>query len=95
MSFFGFTAPTAEQAKKKQAPQPRHRGRVDLEDAHREVADVLAVWRQVSLWPDAAPFDGGVWDSWPQRLAQGVAFLKAESAAVLAYLRHEEAAHGS
>lgn len=54
------------------------------------MADVLAVWRSVSLWPDAQPFSGGVWDSWPKRLADGVAFLAAESKVVTAYL-HQEA----
>lgn len=59
--------------------------------AHEEVADVLAVWREVSRWPDSPPFAGGVYDSWPRRIAQGIAFLRAESAAISAYLRHLEA----
>lgn len=63
---------------------------VDVDEAHAAVADVLAVWREVSRWPDAAPFTGGVFDDWPRRLSQGIAFLKGESAAVVAYLRHLE-----
>lgn len=62
---------------------------VDIDEAHHEVADVLAVWREVSLWPDAPPFTGGV-DDWPRRLSQGIAFLRHESAAIVAYLRHQE-----
>lgn len=88
MGFFGFTPEWDDKGKPK-APQPRHRGVVDIDEAHRAVADVLAVWRSVSLWPDAPPFTGGVWDAWPKRLAEGVAFLKAEAAVVQAYLRQE------
>jgi hypothetical protein len=62
-----------------------------VDAAHTELADVLAVWREVSRWPDSPPFTGGVFDDWPRRLAQGIAFLRGESAAVVAYLRHLEA----
>lgn len=90
MGFFGFTPEWTKEGKPAPA-QPRHRGVVDIDVAHREVGDVLAVWRSVSLWPDAPPFTGGVWDAWPRRLAEGVAFLKAEAAVVQAYLRQEAA----
>lgn len=90
MGQFGFTAPRpAKKGEARQAPQYRWKGVVDIDEAHHEVADVLAVWRDVSLWADAPPFAGGVED-WPRRLSQGIAFLKAESAAVVAYLRHLE-----
>lgn len=88
MGFFGLTPEWDDKGKPK-PPQPRHRGVVDIDEAHRAVGDVLAVWRTASLWPDAPPFAGGVWDSWPKRLAEGLAFLKAESAVVQAYLRQE------
>lgn len=93
MGFFGFT-PEWDSKGKPKPPQPRHRGVVDIDQAHREVADVLAVWRAAQLAPDAPAFSGGVWDAWPKRLAEGLAFLRAEAAVVTAYLRHEEAAHG-
>lgn len=89
--FFGFTV-RVDAKGKATGVDARHRGVVDIDEAHREVADVLAVWRSVSLWPDAQPFTGGVWDAWPKRLAEGVAYLRAESRAVMAYLQHEEAA---
>jgi hypothetical protein len=63
---------------------------VDLDAAHREVADVLDVWREVSLWPDSPPFTGGVFDAWPRRIARGIALLRSESHAVLSYLTHLE-----
>lgn len=63
---------------------------MDLDVAHREIADVLDVWREVSRWPDSPPFTGGVFDDWPRRLAHGVAFLRSESQAVLSYLMHLE-----
>jgi hypothetical protein len=88
MMFFGLTP------KHKSSPQPRWRGVVDIDEAHREVSDVLAVWREVARWPDAAPFAGGVWDDWPRRLAQGIAFLRGESAAVVAYLTSLEESRG-
>ncbi len=84
---FGFDPPS----KKGQTPQYRWKGIVDVDEARTAVADVLAVWREVSLWPDSPPFTGGVFDDWPRRLSQGVAFLRAESSAVIAYLRHLEA----
>lgn len=67
---------------------------MDIDEAHEAVADVLAVWREVARWPDAPPFTGGVFDDWPRRLAQGVAFLKGESSAVVAYLQHLEESRG-
>jgi hypothetical protein len=76
--------------KKGEAPQYRWKGVVDIDEAHAAVSDVLSVWREVSRWPDSPPFEGGVWDSWPRRLAQGIAFLKGETAAVVAYLRSLE-----
>lgn len=91
MGFFGLTAPM----EKGKAPQPRWLGVVDIDEAHEEVADILEVWRATSRWGEAAPFSGGVWDAWPQRLAQGLAFLRGELQAVVAYLRHEEANRGS
>ena len=86
IGYFGWTLST----KKGQSPQYRWKGVVDLDTAREEVADVLAVWREVSRWPEAPPFTGGVFDEWPRRLAQGVSFLRSESAAVVAYLRHME-----
>ena len=85
MGFFGFTTQPFKDGKPQPA-QPRWRGKVDIDEAYEAVRDVLEVWRSVMQWPEAAPFSGGVWDSWPQRLAQGVAFLRMESKAVQAYL---------
>lgn len=68
----------------------RWEGVVDIEEAHREMADVLEVWREVSLWPDSPPFTGGVFEAWPRRAARGIAFLRSESQAVLSYLMHLE-----
>jgi hypothetical protein len=53
------------------------------------VADIVAVWRSTSQWVDAPPFSGGVWDSWPKRIADGLAFMRSEAAVVKAYLRQE------
>lgn len=85
MGFFGFTL-------KGKRVEPRHRGVVSIDAAYTAVGDVLAVWRDVSSWPDAPPFSGGVWDAWPRRLAQGIALLKAETQAITMYLQHQEAA---
>lgn len=86
--FFGLTVKPPKKGQKKATVEPRFKAVVDIDEAHAEVADVLAAWRSTSAWPDAPPFTGGVWD-WPQRVAQGLAFLRAESAAVVAYLREE------
>lgn len=48
------------------------------------------MWREVAHWPAQPPFDGGVFTDWPRRLAHGIAFLRNESHAVVAYLRHME-----
>lgn len=82
--------PLKKDQKKPDPPQYRWKGVVDVDAAHLEVADVLAVWREVSQWPDSQPFTGGVFDAWPRRLAQGISFLRSESAAVFAYLTHLE-----
>jgi hypothetical protein len=68
----------------------RWKGTVDLDAAHREVADVLEVWREVSRWPDSPPFTGGVFDAWPRRLTRGISLLRSESQAVVSYLTHLE-----
>lgn len=85
MGFFGFTTQPLKDGKPQPA-QPRHRGRVDVDEAYAVVKDILEVWRAVASWEAAQPFSGGVWDSWPQRQAQGLAFLRVESKAVQAYL---------
>lgn len=95
MGFFGYNVQA------KGPPQPRWKGTreeprravVDIDEAHEAVRDILKVWRSTSSWPDAPPFSGGVWDSWPQRMAQGLSFLRNEMKAVSAYLQ-EEASRG-
>lgn len=87
---FGFTVQPKKDGRPV-APQYRHKGVVDIDEAHAEVGDILAVWRATSSWPDAPPFTGGVWDAWPARVAAGLAFLRSEVGAVTAYLRHLEA----
>lgn len=92
MGFFGFTTSTKDG---KTTVAPRWRDVPDIDEAHREVADVMAAWRAWREWPEAAPFSGGAFDSWPKRLAEGLAFLRAESRVVAEYLRYEEArGHG-
>lgn len=90
MGFFGYTAQA------KGAPQPRWRARVDVEAAIVAVTDVLAVWREVAMWPDAPPFSGGIFDAWPHRLARGLAVCRAEAQAVRDYLAGQQrtVAHG-
>lgn len=80
----------AARGQPKKSPQYRWKGVVDVEQAKREVSDVLEVWREVSRWPDSPPFTGGVYDEWPRRLAHGISFLRSESQAVHAYLMHLE-----
>lgn len=93
MGFFGLTVTQGKDGKPRLEPRWTHV--VDIDEAHEAVADILEVWRATSRWGEAPPFSGGVWDAWPQRLSQGLAFLRGEMQAVLAYLRHEEGkAHG-
>jgi hypothetical protein len=89
MGFFGLTPQWRDG--KPAAPQPRHLALVDIDEAHAKVADIVAVWRSTSQWVDAPPFSGGVWDSWPKRIADGLAFMRSEAAVVKAYLRQEAA----
>lgn len=89
MGFFGYSLQA------KAAPQPRWKGAApDVTDAIAAVADVLEVWREVALWPDAPPFAGGVWTDWPARLARGLALCKSEARAVVDYLQHGEVKRG-
>lgn len=88
MGFFGFTTQPPKDGKPVPA-QPRHRGVVDIDEAHEAVRDVLEVWRATSSWGEAPPFSGGVWDAWPQRVSQGLAFLRNEMKAVVAYLQEQ------
>lgn len=93
MGFFGFTVQTSAQGKP--SVSPRWKGAPDIDEAHLAVADVMAAWRAWREWPDSAPFTGGAFDSWPKRLAEGLAFLRAEAKVLAEYLRYEEArAHG-
>ena len=85
--FFGWDVPT----RKGVAPQPRVFGRVDIDEAMAAVGDIIEAWRRCVAWPEAAPFSGGVLDSWPARMADGLAVCRAEFEAVMAYHRHEEA----
>lgn len=92
MGFFGFTLTrTVTNGKPAVSAQPRFKAVVNLEEAHARVADITSVWREVARWGDAAPFSGGVFDAWPRRIAQGLAFLRGESKAVESYLMHLEA----
>lgn len=89
--WFGWTAP----ARKGEAPQPRHVAAVDIDEALAAVGDILDAWRACVAWPDAPPFSGGVLDSWPARMAEGLAVCRAEFEAVMMYRRHlEVSAHG-
>lgn len=61
-----------------------------MQEAFARVGDILEVWAAVGRWPESQPFSGGVWDEWPNRLAQGLALLRVEFGAAQAYLRHED-----
>lgn len=89
MGFFGLTVQHGTKA----APQPRWKHRLDALLACEAVVDVLAVWREVALWPEAPPFSGGVVD-WPARLSRGLAVCRAEAAAVRDYMRSQEVSRG-
>ena len=72
------------------ASVPRYTSRVDITQALAEVDDVLEVWAATATWGEAAPpFSGGVWDSWPARMAQGLAVCRAEMNAVRELLLKE------
>ena len=60
----------------------RWRAVVDIEQARRAVGDVLARWWVALSWPESPPFSGGVLDSWPNRLTEGLSICKTEWRAI-------------
>lgn len=70
-------------------PQPRHTEKVDIDEAFAAAGDILEVFSRCLQWPTAQPFSGGVWDAWPARLTEGLAFCRGEWTAVGAFLKHE------
>lgn len=70
-------------------PQPRWRGRVDLDEAGRAVGDILERWWACLSWPAVPPYSGGVLDAWPARMAEGLSLCRQEWAAVQAAVTME------
>lgn len=79
----GFFGRTVEGDKDK----ARWKQVVDLDVAVAAVGDILDAWWVMLSWPEAPPFSGGVLDSWPQRLSEGLAEARREWAAVLDFQR--------
>lgn len=86
--FFGYSPPGKGQNSWQAG---RWSGRIDIEEALAATEGLRGqLWKWLR-WPDAQPFSGGVWDAWPARSADGLAFAKREWAMVQAYLRSLEA----
>lgn len=90
LGFFGFTVKAGSKA----PPQPRHLAVVNIDEALASVGDILDAWRRWVAWPESPPWSGGVLDSWPARMAEGLAICRAEFEAVLAYQRSQEVSRG-
>lgn len=86
MGYFGWTVQA------RGAPQFRHKGVVDVDEAFEAGREILDAWLACQDWPEAPPFSGGVLDSWPARLSDGIALCRREWAAVQAYLKSEREA---
>lgn len=86
MGFFGWThgAP----------PQPRWMEVLDVEQARRDVAGLMGLWRTAKALPQVSPFTGGLLDGWPAVVVDAFAVLTLEEAAVEATWQRKEASHG-
>ena len=82
MGFFGWTQTAT-------SPQMRWMAKVNLDAALSSSADVLSRWWTMVQWPDAQPYSGGVLDSWPSRIAEGLALCRTEWRAVQAAVEEE------
>ena len=62
---------------------------MDINEALEAGRDILDRWVAWMEWPDSPPFSGGMLDSWPARLADGLALCRREWAAIQAFLKEE------
>lgn len=69
--------------------QPRREARVDIKEALAESEGFRERFWKWLQWPQAQPFSGGVWDAWPARDADALAFARREWAVVQAYVTQE------
>lgn len=86
MGFFGLVA------QQKGAPQPAHFAVVDEEEALREAAPHIDLWRHAQA-QHAPVFSGGIVD-WPARELEAQTVLAQEWQLVKAWLSSKEARNG-
>ena len=58
--------------------QPAHKGQIDIDEALAVATPLLETWWAVRAHPDSPPFSGGVYDGWPARDAEVIAYARAE-----------------
>lgn len=86
MGFFGYG-----QRKPKQAAQPLHLARVDIEQALAESSTVLSLWWRARRLPEVPAFEGGLLDGWPAWAVDAFGICRQEEQAVSSYFAGEAA----
>lgn len=80
--FIGWEAPE----KAGHAPQPLHRGVVDIDAAFRRCRHELDLFAEARKHPDAPAFTGGVVDSWPAWAVDALAIGREEEVSIRGFL---------
>ncbi len=62
---------------------------MNLDAALSSSGDILTRWWAMLSWPGVPPYSGGVLDSWPSRVAEGLALCRVEWQAVQAAVSAE------
>lgn len=76
------------------AAQPLHKGRIDLDGAMETFAWMLDLFELSERCAPAPLYTGGLYDAWPNMVAEGLGICREELAAVKLYERGEELANG-
>lgn len=90
MGFFGYSGATVQDGKR-QPGQPLHHVVVDIDVAIEHTERLYSDFRFARTQSHAPAFSGGVLDSWPAESVEAFAILQAEHAAILSFLKSEQA----
>lgn len=89
MGFFGYTA-----RRGKQAAQPLHVARVDVDEALAASEEVLSLWWRARRLPEVPAFSGGLLDGWPAWAVDALGICRQEEQAVTDFFLSEAVARG-
>lgn len=69
--------------------QPKYRGIIDIDEAVRESSRVMEFWRLSRMNRSVPLFSGGLFDSWPAYVVDGLAIANAEFDCISEVVRGE------